>query len=85
LEEIQAAKDFTVKKLFESYPKTIDRRRNQILVAIGSVVTLLVSIKDFSQIALFNDWLLIIVIVSLSSGVATIIQIRFFTMRPILP
>ena len=54
LEETQAAKEFIVKELTEKYPKTIDRRQNKILAAIGFAVTLLVSIKDFSQMALFK-------------------------------
>jgi hypothetical protein len=68
LEETQAAKDYVVKMLTENHPKTIDRRRNKILAAIGFAVTFLVSIKDFSQMAMFKDWLLTLVIFSLFSG-----------------
>jgi hypothetical protein len=68
LEETQAAKDYLIKRLTENHPKTIDRRRNKILAGIGFAVTLLVSIKDFSQMAMFKDWLLTFVIVGLSAA-----------------
>jgi hypothetical protein len=69
LEETQNAKDYVVKKLTENHPQTIDRTRNRILAVIGFAVTLLISIKDFSQMAMFKDWLLIFIIISLSSAV----------------
>jgi hypothetical protein len=69
LEELRGTKEYYVTSYTEDYPKTFQRKRNQILAGIGFVVTLLVSIRDFSQVTPFKDLILLIVIITLSSGI----------------